>query len=256
MLKDIDFYYFSGTGNTLLIVNKMKEIFEKKGINVSLKRFEKNNPREIDTGKVIGLGFPVAYQSTYFFLWEFFKEMPKTEGTEVFMVDTLGGFSGGIVGPLKKELENKGYTAIGAEEIIMPSNLNFKEYDKEKNKEKISIGLEKAEEYAYKLIQNEAHWSRIPVVSDIVHVLSESEVIKNYIKKNFALSADNSKCVKCGLCMELCPVDNISLDDYPVFENRCQGCMRCISFCPKEAISMKKENFHKYTICKPKDLLK
>ncbi|MCE5213400.1 MAG: hypothetical protein LLF83_01595 [Methanobacterium sp.] len=50
---------------------------------------------------IIGLGFPIAELSTYEFVWKFIKSLPLSEGTEIFMVDTLAGFSGGIVGPVR-----------------------------------------------------------------------------------------------------------------------------------------------------------
>ena len=40
----IDFYYFSGTGNTLLVVEKMRDVFKKNGINVNLNRIEESKP--------------------------------------------------------------------------------------------------------------------------------------------------------------------------------------------------------------------
>jgi|NGEPerStandDraft_6_1074524.scaffolds.fasta_scaffold138666_1 flavodoxin len=40
----IDFYYFSRTGNTLLVVEKMRDVFKKNGINVNLNRIEESKP--------------------------------------------------------------------------------------------------------------------------------------------------------------------------------------------------------------------
>lgn len=47
------------------------------------------------------MGFPVAVLSTYPFVWNFITSLASAFGTEIFMVDTLGGFSGGIVGPVR-----------------------------------------------------------------------------------------------------------------------------------------------------------
>ncbi len=94
MLKrTIDFYYFSGTGNTLLIVKKMKEVFEKKSIQVNLFHLEKCNPTKNNISNTIGLAFPVAEQGTYPFVWDFIRAMPNTK---VFMVDTMLAFSVGV----------------------------------------------------------------------------------------------------------------------------------------------------------------
>jgi flavodoxin len=47
-MKDIDFYFFSGTGNTLLVVKKMRDTFEKNGITVNLYKIEESNPDEVN----------------------------------------------------------------------------------------------------------------------------------------------------------------------------------------------------------------
>ena len=45
------------------------------------------------------------------------------------------------------------------------------------------------------------------------------------------------KCIACGKCTELCPLNNISLEDGKVkWGNSCTHCMACICGCPKEAI--------------------
>jgi flavodoxin len=122
MRKEIDFYYYSGTGNTLLIAREMKRVFERNNLQITLKKTEETDPASIRTDRTIGLAFPVAFQSTFPFLWDFFRALPEANGTEIFMLDTLMSFSGAIVGPLKKVLERKGYSCIGAKEIVMPSN--------------------------------------------------------------------------------------------------------------------------------------
>ncbi|MEN4018745.1 MAG: hypothetical protein PQ975_05825 [Methanobacterium sp.] len=46
---------------------------------------------------------------------------------------------------------------------------------------------------------------------------------------------------KCGMCVKLCPVDNIRMEKgkYPENLMHCQYCLRCTSFCPKQAIPCK-----------------
>jgi hypothetical protein len=56
-------------------------------------------------------------------LWDFIENHPMAQRTEIFMLDTLGGFSGGIVGPIRRKVKNRGYKPIGACEIVMPSNI-------------------------------------------------------------------------------------------------------------------------------------
>lgn len=55
------------------------------------------------------------------------------------------------------------------------------------------------------------------------------------------------QCISCGKCMEVCPLNNISLSDKrPVWGNNCTHCMACISYCPQEAIEYKNKSVGKH----------
>jgi hypothetical protein len=107
-----------------LVVRKMQKVLEELGIEVQLRRIEESGPDDVDISKTIGVGFPVAILSTYPLVWDFIENLPMAQGTEIFMVDTLGGFSGGIVGPIRRKVKNRGYKPVGACEIVMPSNIS------------------------------------------------------------------------------------------------------------------------------------
>ncbi|MBE6404236.1 MAG: NADH-quinone oxidoreductase subunit F [Lentisphaerae bacterium] len=47
---------------------------------------------------------------------------------------------------------------------------------------------------------------------------------------------DQSKCVKCKLCIKTCPTGAIS-DDFVIDPDKCTRCNSCIEICPKKAIS-------------------
>lgn len=57
---------------------------------------------------------------------------------------------------------------------------------------------------------------------------------------------DKSKCISCGFCADICPVDVLKLDKtasdkkllvrYP---DECWHCRACMTDCPKNAISMR-----------------
>jgi NAD-dependent dihydropyrimidine dehydrogenase PreA subunit len=260
-LKTVDFYYFSGTGNTLLVVKKMRDTFEENGINVNLSKIEESNPDEINLKHTIGIAFPVAVLSTYPFVWDFLKSLPNANGTEIFMLDTLAGISGGIVGPLREIVKRKGYTPIGAKEIKMPPNIFFIQ-EEETNKIKVEEGLIRAEEYANDIINGKAEWGRVPVLSDAINLFSRGALKLtgvNLHQKFFLFDLDKEKCNKCGICVNLCPTKNIWINGgkYPVHGLNCHYCLRCTSFCPKHAIPCK-FNYKKktYNAVKAKEFLK
>ena len=168
----------------------------------------------------------------------------------------MGAFSGGIVGPLKKLLNNKGYKTIGAKEIIMPTNYHFKEFDNNKFDKRIKKGLHTARRFAHSLIFNNPGWGRVPVVSDMISKVAFSTKVWNFAKKKFPMIVDDSKCITCGMCYKLCPVYNISEDPVPEFSNHCQYCMRCLSYCPTEAIQIEGKTMFPYKACEANQILK
>ena len=170
------------------------------------------------------------------------KQLPETNSrTDIFMVDTLAGMSGGIVGPVHEIVKKKGYNPIGAKEIVMPPNI-FYIQDEKACQEKVEKGLLKAEEYALDIIGGNSKWGRVPILSDAVYYTSIASLKmteSNLNQKLFRLKINNEECRKCDICVKLCPVDNIKMEEgeYPEHGLKCVYCLRCTSFCPRGAIS-------------------
>ena len=50
---------------------------------------------------------------------------------------------------------------------------------------------------------------------------------------------DKDKCDACGSCVEVCPVEAITLKDTAVVnEDECIDCGTCVDECPNEAIEL------------------
>lgn len=50
---------------------------------------------------------------------------------------------------------------------------------------------------------------------------------------------DKEKCTCCGLCIDICPDQAISMNDIVTIDSiKCTGCGSCVNECPNEAISM------------------
>ncbi len=120
--KPIMIYYFSGTGNTFLVASKMKEAFENEKYVVTLRKIPISGVVELENNCHLGIVVPVAIQSTFPIVWDFIERLPKGNMRQVFFADTMETFSGGIVGPMKKSLEAKGYRCIGACEFKMATS--------------------------------------------------------------------------------------------------------------------------------------
>lgn len=58
----------------------------------------------------------------------------------------------------------------------------------------------------------------------------------------YDVCVDNDKCIGCGECVDICPVEVYELQDeksVPVNAEECVGCESCIDVCEQEAITVK-----------------
>lgn len=73
-----------------------------------------------------------------------------------------------------------------------------------------------------------------------LHMLIDGEKIEEheFIASDVA-QLDASICTLCGICVEACRFDAISLDDIPTVDDiSCEGCGLCSRICPVQAITM------------------
>lgn len=87
----------------------------------------------------LGIVVPVAIQSTFPIVWDLIGRLPEGNTRQVFFADTMETFSGGIVGPMKKFLETKGYKCIGACEFRMATSMQTTEKKSEIGKKKMIL---------------------------------------------------------------------------------------------------------------------
>ena len=59
-------------------------------------------------------------------------------------------------------------------------------------------------------------------------------------KLDRAIVKDDEKCVHCGLCISICPVEVFKIEDYRVVAetSRCIHCGVCVEVCPTKALSL------------------
>ena len=253
-IKKVHLYYFSGTGNTLLVSRSIKEVFEKNGVETRLYAIEKEPPANADLDVCIGLAFPVAVFTTYPLVFKFIYGLPQANGTRIFMVDTMGGLSIGVRSVVKSILVKKGYNPIAASQIIMPDNFWPSEEKDHQNPKVVTRGIDSVSAYADSILKGTALWDEFPLLPWGAYKISQFLFsLGGFRKKTIKFNKD--KCIKCGLCAKLCPVGNITMHEHPVLDSKCEACVRCNSFCPTGALYRKKDGDHVYRAVKAEELL-
>ncbi len=68
----------------------------------------------------------------------------------------------------------------------------------------------------------------------------------NELKTNLIAFTNNELCIKCGICQEICVFDARNWNDGKLSFNevKCFGCGLCINNCPMNAISLKTKSNH------------
>ena len=242
----VDFYFFSGTGNTLLAARAVTRGLREGGKDVRLRRLEKGFVPFRDGDTALGIAVTVAMFSTYPFAWDFLESLPDGEGRGAFLISTMGGASGGLRPAVKKLLVSKHYTPLGARDFVMPSNYNNITISLEKNREKTERMEKNAAAFADALLEGNAPWKGGNVLSPLLYRLSRRQWPWKLMSRKFHLEVDRAKCIKCRKCARLCPAKNIRMEEYPEFLDRCVSCQRCIAFCPPAAIGVQGKNYQQY----------
>ena len=248
--------YFSATGNTQYIAEELARYLEDECVDL-LPRIKAGDHAPLHSDKPYIICAPVYVCEMPRFLSKYLKEQTFTGSREVYFVFTSGGYCG-ISGPLAKSLfRKKGMNYLGHAEFKMPRNYMAND--------------------AYPMLAPEEIKTRIfncrtqlaGVAEDIRccrklkarHVFLFETLITlpfNPVWCRYKLRAKDfyvtDKCIGCGKCVKLCPLNNIELKDQkPVWQDTCTHCMACIGNCPVRAIeygtitqSKEQYNFGKY----------
>lgn len=107
-MSRIQIYYFSGTGNTAFIVNKIAEKLRLLGneVNVISCEDHKNIKDDFD---MFGIAFPIHSSYAPKVFSNFLDNLPKNDGSHLFGIVTSGYMAGDVLVFEGKKLERKGY---------------------------------------------------------------------------------------------------------------------------------------------------
>lgn len=245
----VEYFVFSGTGNTLIIARAVGNRLSENGYEVNYHMMEKSNSFKIEDGSVIGLAFPIAFFSSYPVVLQFISSLPEGNGRKIFMTATMGGAAMGAEGKFRQMVISKGYIPVGSELFVMPGNYGNKIIPVDKNKKKVDRAVDKARYFADTLINGTAKWGKgIPIIPSIWYSLVANGKTLRFFYGKFPIKVNNEKCIKCMRCAENCPADAIKSDaEYPFIDSTlCQSCQRCVAFCPSHAISVHGKHSEQY----------
>lgn len=248
--------YFSATGNTEYIAKELAKRLDDECINL-LERFKTQDHSVLHSEKPYIICAPVYVCEMPRFMSKYLKEQTFTGSKEVYFIFTSGGYCG-ISGQLAKWMfQKKGMTYHGHAEFKMPRNYvandAYPMLEPDEIKNRIKNSYCRLDSVASDIKTGKKLTARHIFLFETIVTLPFNPIWSKYKlrAKDFYCT---DKCIGCGKCAKLCPLNNIEIKDKkPVWGDACSHCMACIGNCPVKAIeygtiSQNKEryNFGKY----------
>jgi flavodoxin/ferredoxin len=243
-MKKIIINYFSGTGNTKLVSELVRDAFYDKGVSVDLHRIEDMSRISYDTEikyyDAIGIAYPIYGGGTPRLVEDLIDKMPEVSNKPVFIYKTAADFISFNYYASKRiirKLIKKGYDVFYDRIFAMGSNWWMK-YDDRFSKLLYETAIDKTKHMRDEILSGKRRRYRLnPILSIMISLLKwgESKIAAPIYGRLLKVLPN---CTDCGRCITDCSVGNIYKDkkDKIKFGWDCIWCMRCLYNCPVTAI--------------------
>lgn len=234
------FLYFSGTGNTQFC---MEYLAKKMDASAAVYSIEEAKVLEaIKMNNEIVLGYPIYYSNLPKILRDFVVEHADLwEGKDIFLIATMGLFSGDGAGVMARLMKKCHANVIGGLHLRMPDCiLDVKVLKNTDHQKLVQRAKEKLDVTAVSYQKGRLPQEGLRIWNHIAGLFGQRLYFYNKTKKyTDKLKIDTEKCIGCGKCVSLCPMQNIIVEHKKAFaHNKCTMCYRCINNCPKQAITL------------------
>lgn len=241
--------YYSGAGNTQSLANRTERELTRRGQVVSAERItEKTNARPPTDFDLLGIGFPVYHFRPPRLVLELLDSL-SGDGRGIFFFLTKAMASGDSLSQVMAFAKQQGFRTVAAAEFYYPGSdalLLFCKKDSTLEYLFTAIHSRKLRRQVNALVEQGLRGGSIsPPARKPYHPLVApfNDNPYQYLVGEFTVLHD--RCVKCGLCLQGCPRDNIHRSSGKiVIGSECDLCLRCLHHCPTEAIQLGERTLH------------
>ncbi len=238
--------YFSGTGNSRYVAEALAIRLGDKLISAN-EYIKERKDAELSSETAYVFVAPTYSWRIPRVFSDFIENGNFGACSTAYFVMTCGDDIGSAGVYLKELCTRKGFTYKGVIGVQMPENYVaiFKVTEKAEAEQMISAADRRIKQISGFISRgNDFPAEKLSFLAGF-----KSRTINPIFYKRFVKSKDfwvTDKCISCGRCEQLCPLNNVRLvDGLPIYGENCTHCMACICGCPTEAIEYKKRTVGK-----------
>lgn len=242
--------YFSGTGNSRYCLGRFLDSIQLQRRIAVLEDIPVYSIEETGAAEAISrdseiiLAYPVYYSSIPKILGDFIeKNSSSWSGKRVYIIATMGLFSGDGAGVAARRLQRHGAVITGGLHLKMPDcigDVKALKRSAEMNRQIIENASVKADRAGRLYAAGTPTREGLGIFSLLAGLLGQRLYFRHMTKDYKSLpKIDREKCVGCGLCAEKCPMKNLEIKEGKAIPgDRCTLCYRCFAHCPAKAITV------------------
>jgi ferredoxin len=231
-------YYFTGTGNSLKIAQLLTEELSDCDL-VSIAKVWEDIPLVSHSEKV-GFVFPLYYAGLPKIVYDFISKIDLTKSRYFFTVVTYAGdINTTPLLQIETLLNSKSKSMSAGYYVLMPNNyiIGYDVHSDERQKEYFEEAIKTANKIALTVEKSETNLTKNVFEKRRIKSEKFNSDFRNSVNKSDKAFYAEETCTSCGICVEICPVNNIVLvEGKPKWQNKCQQCLACINYCPEKSI--------------------
>jgi len=240
--------FYSQGGTTTQVATQIQKGLEYKGFKVtSVNIIETKEIPDYESFDIIGIGSPTYYFQPTNKIVYYLKSLKDLAKKKFFVFVLYGTYKGNTGNKIRKMLTKKhgdeiGYfTCRGADYEFAYLKYNYLFSAGHPISDELSaarnFGIEVAENFDKGYISSE-YEKDVSLIYRYERFILSRWFNNNLYSRTFSVYKD--KCTSCNKCIELCPNNNIHLDEHKGLRwgRDCQLCCYCVMYCPTEAITL------------------